>query len=71
MATLIATNILLRSVQPTHPMHSVAVHALETLLAREEPLVTALQNVAEFWNAATRPVVYNGLGSWIEEAQKP
>jgi hypothetical protein len=26
--------------------------ALETLLAREEPLCIAIQNVAEFWNAA-------------------
>ena len=29
--TLIDTNILLRSVQPSHPMHAVAVRALEVL----------------------------------------
>jgi predicted nucleic acid-binding protein len=62
MPILIDTNILLRSVQPSHPMHAVAVRALETLLAGDEPLCIAIQNVAEFWNAATRPVAYNGLG---------
>lgn len=38
-------------------------------MKREEPLVIAVQNVAEFWNAATRPAVSNGLGFTIEEAQ--
>ena len=61
MSILIDTNVLLRSVQPSHPMHAVAVRALETLLKREEPLFVALQNVAEFWNAATRPIANNGL----------
>lgn len=28
-----------------------------------------LQNIAEFWNVATRPITYNGLGFTIEEAQ--
>ena len=69
MPTLIDTNILLRSVQPSHPMHAVAVRALEALMKREEPLVIAVQNVAEFWNAATRPSENNGLGFTIEEAQ--
>ena len=70
MPILIDTNILLRSVQPSHPMHAGAVHALEVLMKREEALVIALQNVAEFWNAATRPIVHNGLGFTIEEAQE-
>jgi predicted nucleic acid-binding protein len=51
-------------------MHAGAVHALEVLMKREEALVIALQNVAEFWNAATRPIVHNGLGFTIEEAQE-
>jgi len=70
MPILIDTNILLRSVQPSHPMHAGAVRALEVLMKREEALVVALQNVAEFWNAATRPLVNNGLGFTIEEAQE-
>ena len=70
MPILIDTNVLLRSVQPSHPMHAGAVRALEVLMKREEALVIALQNVAEFWNAATRPALHNGLGFTIEEAQE-
>lgn len=69
MPTFIDTNILLRSVQPSHPMHAAAVRALELLMKREEPLFIAVQNVAEFWNVATRPAAVNGLGFTIEEAQ--
>jgi predicted nucleic acid-binding protein len=50
-------------------MHLSAVRALETLMKKEETLVVALQNIAEFWNAATRPANNNGLGLTIEEAQ--
>lgn len=69
MATLIDTNVLLRSVQPSHSMHSVALAALETLLKKEEPLAITIQNVAEFWNVATRPEKNNGLGFTIGEAE--
>ena len=69
MAILVDTNILLRSVQPDHPMHASAVRALAALLEREESLVVAIQNLAEFWNAATRPEASNGLGFSIEEAR--
>ena len=51
-------------------LHPVALHALETLLAGEERLCIAIQNVAEFWNSATRPVAHNGLGFSIERAEK-
>ncbi len=70
MPLLIDTNILLRSVQPSHPMHARAVRALEVLMKRQEALFVALQNVAGFWNAATRPSVDNGLGFTIEEARE-
>ena len=69
MATLIDTNILLRSVQPSHSMHAVALAALENLMKKEELLVMTVQNVAEFWNVATRPGNNNGLGFTIEETQ--
>jgi len=69
MPLLIDTNILLRSVQPSHPMYAQAVRALEVLMKRKEALFIALQNVAEFWNAATRPSVDNGLGLTIDEAR--
>jgi predicted nucleic acid-binding protein len=67
MALLVDTNVLLRSVQPTHPMHASAVRALAVLMEREEPLVVSIQNLAEFWNTATRPETNNGLGFSIEE----
>ena len=69
MPTLIDTNVLLRSVQPSHSMHAVALAALENLMKKEEPLVITIQNVAEFWNVATRPENNNGLGFTIEETQ--
>jgi predicted nucleic acid-binding protein len=70
MARLVDTNVLLRSVQPSHPLHAVAVRALERLLAQEETLYITVQNVAEFWNAATRPVAQNGLGLSIDRAKE-
>jgi hypothetical protein len=54
MPILIDTNLLLRSVQPAHPMHISAVRALTTPMEREEPLVVSIQNIAEFRNTATR-----------------
>ncbi|HEY3444204.1 MAG TPA: PIN domain-containing protein [Paludibaculum sp.] len=69
MAILIDTNILLRSVQPTHFMHASAVQALAALIERDETLLVSVQNMAEFWNVATRPEANNGLGFSIEEAR--
>lgn len=70
MAILVDTNVLLRAVQPGHPMTGSAVRALAILMEREEPLVVSIQNIAEFWNTATRPESNNGLGFSIEEAQE-
>jgi predicted nucleic acid-binding protein len=67
VSILIDTNVLLRSVQPEHPMHVSAVRALELLMERDEHLVVSIQNIAEFWNTATRPEANNGLGFSIEE----
>ena len=69
MAILIDTNILLRSVQPVHPMHASAVRAMAILMEREETLLVSIQNIAEFWNTATRPEANNGLGLSIEETR--
>jgi len=70
MRILVDTNILLRAVQPSHPMHASAVHAMGILMERDEALVVTVQNIAEFWNAATRPAANNGLGFTIEETQE-
>ena len=62
MSVLVDTNILLRSVEPLHPQHSIAVEAVYRLLAEGTPVYFTLQNIAEFWNVATRPIENNGLG---------
>lgn len=62
MSVLVDTNILLRSVEPGHPQHALAVEAVYRLLAEGQPVYFTLQNIAEFWNVATRPIENNGLG---------
>jgi predicted nucleic acid-binding protein len=62
MSVLIDTNILLRSAQPAHPLCSEATHAVASLLKQNETVFFCPQNIAEFWNVATRPVDANGLG---------
>lgn len=62
MSILVDTNVLLRSVQPSHPLHGPAVRTIASLMRDGESLVITPQIVAEFWNAATRPAEQNGLG---------
>jgi predicted nucleic acid-binding protein len=62
MSVLVDTNILLRRTQPDHPSHAVAVENVARLLATGEPVYFTHQNIAEFWNVATRPAANNGLG---------
>ncbi|MGD1091831.1 MAG: PIN domain-containing protein [Bryobacteraceae bacterium] len=62
MSVLVDTNILLRSIEPPHPQHAIAVGAVYQLLAEGTPVYFTLQNIAEFWNVATRPSESNGLG---------
>ena len=56
MSVLIDTNVLLRSVQPSHPMHGPAVRTVAALIRDGEAVLITPQIVAEFWNVATRPV---------------
>jgi len=63
MATLVDTNILLRSVQPHHPHYTLVESAFAFLRAREEALFVTVQNLIESWAVATRPLgSENGLG---------
>lgn len=62
MAYLVDTNILLRSLQPTHNLHERAVRSVESLLGAGETVCYCAQNVREFWNVCTRPAKDNGLG---------
>ena len=62
MRVLVDTNVLLRSAQPNHPLSSQATHAASKLIRQSNDLFFCSQNIAEFWNVATRRVEKNGLG---------
>lgn len=67
MSYLVDTNVLLRSVQKSHPMESAPANSIKLLLRQHEILVITPQNLIEFWCVATRPEVNNGLGISINE----
>src|SRR5437016_10644687 len=74
MSVLVDTNVLLRSTEPLHPQHAVAVAAVSRLILENTTVYFTLQNIAEFWNVATRPAQNNGLGfsiaSTLAEVEK-
>jgi predicted nucleic acid-binding protein len=59
---LVDSNILLRWVKPDHVDYPRIVVATDVILRHEGVLRYTSQNVAEFWNACTRPVDRNGYG---------
>jgi predicted nucleic acid-binding protein len=69
VSVLVDTNVLLRRTQPGHPHYNAAVESVIRLVAAGEPVHYTLQNVAEFWNALTRPVANNGLGLSVVRAE--
>ena len=69
MPFLADTNLLLRSVDPNHPMNADAVNATNRLRQRGEQIHIVLQNLIEFWNVYTRPLGRNGLGRTAAEAE--
>lgn len=69
MPLLVDTNILLRSIDPIHPMNAVTIQALTTLRSQGEQLYITPQNLIEFWNVYTRPVERNGFGRSPQEAE--
>lgn len=69
MRVLIDTNILTRSVQPSHSMHAQAINAVSELKIRGNDLCISPQNLVEFWAVATRPESANGLDMSISEAE--
>jgi predicted nucleic acid-binding protein len=69
MLYLLDTNVLLRSVDLSHPMNSDAVNAINTLLGKGESLHIVPQNLIEFWNVYTRPIERNGIGRTAIEAE--
>jgi predicted nucleic acid-binding protein len=59
---LVDSNVLLRWVKPDHRDYPAIVSAMDAVLRHDGVLCYTSQNVAEFWNACTRPVDRNGYG---------
>src|SRR3989442_13011795 len=70
MSFLVDTNVLLRSIQQTHPMHVDAERATTLLIIQGQPVSIIAQNLVEFWAVATRPAVNNGLALSIDETAR-
>ncbi|HZD50363.1 MAG TPA: PIN domain-containing protein, partial [Silvibacterium sp.] len=64
------TNILLRLVKDDHSEYPMVREAVERLKRRGTDIAYTHQNMAEFWNASTRPLSRNGFGLSIEETEK-
>jgi predicted nucleic acid-binding protein len=64
---LLDTNILLRLGIQHHAGFREIRSAIDDLQSKNTPLAYTLQNMTEFWNAATRPVDRNGFGLTIQE----
>jgi predicted nucleic acid-binding protein len=60
MLVLLDSGILLRLVNRADPEHATIRAALRILKQRGDSLVTAPQNLAEFWNVCTRPASARG-----------
>jgi predicted nucleic acid-binding protein len=67
---LVDTNILLRITRRSDPQHQFVDTALSRLTAQGTGLFFTHQNIAELWNAMTRPIARNGLGLTVAEAEK-
>ena len=65
---LVDTNILLRISRRTDPQHKLVDSALARLAGQGTTLYFTHQNIAELWNAMTRPVDRNGLGLSVIDA---
>jgi len=65
---LVDTNILLRVSRRADPQHKLVESALARLAGQGTALYFTPQNIAELWNAMTRPVVRNGLGLSVTDA---
>lgn len=67
---LVDTNILLRIARRSDPQHKLVDTALARLAEQGTTLYYTHQNIAELWNAMTRPVERNGFGLSITEAER-
>jgi predicted nucleic acid-binding protein len=67
---LVDSNVLLRWVKPDDRDYPLVVSAVDAILQRGAVLCYTSQNVAEFWNACTRPLDRNGYGLTPAEADR-
>ena len=67
---LVDTNILLRMTRRSDPQHQLVDAALARLAFQGTILHYTHQNIAELWNAMTRPLARNGLGLTVAEAER-
>src|SRR5688572_24132300 len=70
MSTLIDTGVLLRAFDANSPHCRRIRQALHKLLDDGEQLTVTVQNMAEFWNVATRPLEHNGQGLSVERVKR-
>jgi len=66
---LVDTNILLRITRRSDPQHRLVDTALAHLAGQGTTLYYTHQNIAELWNAMTRPIERNGLGLSLMETE--
>jgi predicted nucleic acid-binding protein len=59
---LVDTSVLIRTLQPHHPLYVPADRAIRLLPERGRELHIVAQILIEFWAVATRPTGENGLG---------
>ncbi len=67
---LVDTNILLRMTRRSDPQHQIVDAALAQLAGQGTVFRYAHQNIAELWNAMTRPRNRNGFGLTIADAER-
>jgi predicted nucleic acid-binding protein len=67
---LVDTNILLRITRRSDPQHKLVDTALARIAGQGATLHYTHQNIAELWNAMTRPINRNGLGLGITDAER-
>ena|SRR5579864_2512812 len=67
---LVDTNILLRMTRRSDPQHQLVDAALAQLAGQGAIFHYTHQNIAELWNAMTRPRDRNGFGLTVADAER-
>src|SRR3990172_11350162 len=70
MPTLVDTGVLLRAFDAKFSDYRTIRRALRRALDDGDRLVVTVQNMAEFWNVATRPLANNGQGLSTERVKR-